>query len=82
MSINDTKEYFGKSYMAVEYNGKPSDFMPSDFMPSDDDPQCKICAVEPNYCGMCDECHGDIPFVFVKTDYAKAMETVMQFYKH
>ena len=47
MSINDTKEYFGKSYMAVEYNCKPSDFMPSD-----DDPQCKICAVEPNYCGM------------------------------
>jgi len=77
MSINDTKEYFGKSYMAVEYNGKPSDFLPSD-----DDPQCKICAVEPNYCGMCDECHGDVPFVFVKTDYAKAMETVMQFYKH
>ena len=39
MSINDTKEYFGKSYTAVEY------IEPIDFMPTDDDIQCKICAV-------------------------------------
>lgn len=68
MRINETTEYFGKSYMAVEYEGQPADFMPSD-----DDPQCKICAVAPNYCKMRNECHGETPFVFVKTEYANAM---------
>ncbi len=71
MRINDKKEYFGKSYTAVEYNGEPADFMPTD-----DDPQCKICAVEPNYCKMRNECHGETPFVFVKSEYASAMDIV------
>ena len=35
MRINDTKEYFGKSFTAVEY------VEPMDFQPTDDDPQCK-----------------------------------------
>lgn len=71
MRINETKEYFGKSYYAVEYNGAPADFLPSE-----DDPQCKICAVEPNYCGMQKECHGEVPFVFIKSEYANAMNIV------
>ncbi len=74
MSIDDTKEYFGKSYTAVEYKGRPSDFLPSE-----DDPQCKICAIEPNYCKMMDECHSEIPFIFVKTEYVKMMDIARQF---
>ncbi len=76
MRINDTKEYFGKSYTAVEYTE------PLDFQPTDDDPQCKICAVEPNYCKMMDECHSEeCPFIFVKTEYANAMSTVAMLYQ-
>lgn len=70
MSINDTKEYFGKSYTAVEY------IEPIDFIPTDDDMQCRICAVEPFFCEMKNECHGEIPFVFVKTEYADAMNFI------
>lgn len=77
MRINDTKDYFGKSYTAVEYVGQPADFQPTD-----DDPQCKICAVEPNYCKMMAECHCEQnPFVFVKTKYAKAMSIVAMLYQ-
>lgn len=76
MRINDTKEYFGKSYTAVEYTE------PLDFQPTDDDPQCKICAVEPNYCKMQSECHSkENPFVFVKSDYARAMSIVAMLYQ-
>ena len=77
MKINDIMEYFGKSYVAVEYNGRPADFQPTD-----DDPQCKICAVSPNYCKMIGECHRDEnPFVFVKLEFANAMSTVAMMYQ-
>lgn len=74
MSIDDTVTFFGHEYTAVEYTERPADFMPSD-----DDPQCKICAIEPNYCKMMEECHSEIPFIFVKTEYVKMMDIARQF---
>lgn len=67
--INDEVTFFGNTYMAVEYDGRPADFFPTD-----DDAQCKICAIEPNYCKMMEQCHGAVPFIFVKTEYVKAMD--------
>lgn len=66
------KTYNGKQYTAVPYDGRPADFMPDE----DEDPQCKLCALMPNWCGMRDECHGTQPFVFVKSRYTKAMENL------
>lgn len=68
MKIGETVEFWGNEYTAVYYNG-----IPSDFLPTDDDAQCKICAIEPNYCKMMEQCHGVVPFIFVKTEYVKAM---------
>lgn len=71
MMAGDTMERNGTEYMAVAYNGTPSDFMPTD-----DDPQCKLCALMPNYCNMKVACHGEQPFVLVKSIYLKAMATI------
>ena len=68
MKIGETKEDWGNSYTAIPYTEPPADFMPSE-----DDAQCKICAIEPNYCKMMEECHGLTAFIFIKTEYAKAM---------
>lgn len=76
MKIGEEKEYFGKSYTAVYYNGMPSDIRPSDDDSMFDDPKCKICAVEPNYCKMQDECNGNVPFIFLKSEYVKAMSQI------
>ena len=71
MKIGEEKEYWGQRYTAVAYNERPADFIPND-----DDAQCKICAIEPNYCKMQDECHGAVPFIFVKSIYIKAMSNL------
>lgn len=73
MKIGEERQFFGKSYTAVYYKG-----IPADFRPSDDDAQCKICAIEPNYCKMMEQCHGVVPFIFVKTEYVKAMSVLSQ----
>lgn len=73
MKIGEEKEYFGQTYTAVAYNERPADFMPTD---DDTDDQCRICAVEPNYCKMKDQCHGVVPFIFVKSIYVKAMSVM------
>ena len=63
------KMYNGKQYTAVPYDGRPADFMPDE----DEDPQCKLCALMPNWCGMRQYCHSEEPFVFVQTRYIEAM---------
>ena len=72
MRIGETTEYHGTEYTAVAYNERPADFMPTD-----DDPQCKLCAVMPNYCRMQDECHGTPAFVLVKTRYIEGMKNLI-----
>lgn len=67
--INDTVEFFGNQYIAVEYIERPADFFPTD-----DDQQCRVCQLAPNYCKMKDDCHGDDPFVFVKAEQVRAMD--------
>ena len=67
--INDEVTFFGNTYTAVEYTERPADFFPTD-----DDQQCRICQLAPNYCKMKGDCHGETPFVFVKSDHAKMME--------
>jgi hypothetical protein len=67
--INDTVEFFGNQYIAVEYTERPADFFPTD-----DDQQCRVCQLAPNFCKMKEDCHGDTPFVFVKSAHAKMME--------
>ena len=64
------KTYNGKQYTAVPYNGRPADFMPDE----DEDPQCKLCALMPNWCDMKKYCHGEEPFVFVLARYINAMK--------
>ena len=70
MKIGDTVEFWGNEYTAVHYKGIPADFLPDD----ESDQQCKLCALEPNYCKMKDDCHGDNPFVFVKAEQVRAMD--------
>lgn len=67
--INDTVEFFGNEYIAVEYKEQPAVFFPNE----DDDQQCRVCQLAPNYCKMNDDCHGDRPFVFVKAEHVKVM---------
>lgn len=69
--INDEVTFFGNTYMAVEYDGRPAEFFPTD-----DDDQCRICQLAPNFCKMKDDCHGDTPFVFVKSSHVMAMDIV------
>lgn len=68
--INDTVEFFGNEYIAVEYKEQPAVFFPNE----DDDQQCRVCQLAPNYCKMKDDCHGDRPFVFVKAEHVMAMD--------
>ena len=72
--INDTVEFFGKQFVAVEYMKRPADERPADFFPTDDDQQCRVCQLAPNYCKMKDDCHGENPFVFVKAEQVRAMD--------
>ena len=75
MKIGDTVEFWGNEYTAVLYKGIPEDFLPDE----ESDPQCKLCALEPNYCGKKvskDDCHGIAAFVFVKSIYVKAMSRI------
>ena len=68
--INDTVEFFGNEYIAVEYKEQPAVFFPNE----DDDQQCRVCQLSDNYCKMKDDCHGDRPFVFVKAEHVKVMD--------
>lgn len=68
MKIGEKKEFLGNSYTTIPYTEPPADFIPID-----DDVQCKVCEIEPNYCKMMEECHGLPAFIFIKTEYAKAM---------
>lgn len=73
MKIGDTVEFCGNEYTAVRYDAQSQT---ADFMPTDDDKQCRICALEPNYCNKkidIDECHSYNGFIFVKSIYIKAM---------
>jgi hypothetical protein len=69
IKINDTVEFFGNEYIAVEYKEQPAVFFPNE----DDDQQCRVCQLSDNYCKIKDDCHGDRPFVFVKDDIVHAM---------
>lgn len=66
--INDTVEFWGNRYVAVEYTERPADFFPTG-----DDDQCRICQLSPNYCKMKDDCHGFPAFVFVRAEYIEAL---------
>lgn len=73
MKTGDEVEFWGNKYTAVPYTEAPVDFVPLD--DDDNDLQCRICALEPNYCGKKvpkDDCHGIGAFVFVKSEYVKA----------
>jgi hypothetical protein len=75
MKIGDTVEFLGNEYTAVRYNGIPADFLPDE----ESDLQCKLCALEPNYCKKkvsIDDCHGITAFVFVNSIYVKAMSRI------
>lgn len=67
--INDTVEFWGNRYVAVEYTERPADFFPTG-----DDDQCRICQLSQNYCKMKEDCHGVLPFVFVKAEHVKVMD--------
>lgn len=73
MRIGETTEKNGTEYIAVAYNERPAEFFPVE----EDDPQCRLCALMPNYCGMKDECHGTPAFVFVRRKYLEAMNTLL-----
>ena len=76
MKIGDTVEFWGNEYTAVRYDAQSQT---ADFMPTDDDKQCRICALEPNYCGKKvskDDCHGIAAFVFVNSIYVRAMSRI------
>ena len=75
MKIGDTVEFWGNEYTAVYYKGIPADFLPDE----ESDPQCRLCALEQNYCGKKvskDDCHGIAAFVFVNSIYVRAMSRI------
>ena len=75
MKIGDTVEFWGNDYTAIAFKGIPADFLPDE----ESDLQCKICALEPNYCGKKvskDDCHGIAAFIFIKSVYFKAMMSI------
>lgn len=67
MKPGDTTTFFGTEYLAVFYRN------PATLNPEHGDPQCRICQLAPNFCKLHDECHGRLPFVFVKLDICKAL---------
>lgn len=61
-----------KSYTAIPYNGYPSEMLQLS-----GDPQCRVCALMPNYCGKMNECHGEHPFIYVESQYSEVMSRIM-----
>lgn len=65
MNIGESKEYFGKLYTAVAYQGTPKGCATLQ-----EDEQCNACGVDQYYCGLKDECHNEeCPFVMIKTQF-------------
>lgn len=76
MRIGDEVTFWGQDYTAVRY---VPELQTVDFVLMDDDKQCRICALEPNYCKEkidIDECHSCNGFIFVKSEYVKAMSQI------
>ncbi len=71
MKHGDKVQFWGNEYTAVPYDERDT----ASFLPTDDDKQCKLCALEPNYCKMMDVCHNYPPFIFVKSIYVEAMKS-------
>ena len=70
MNINDEITFNGKRYTAVMYDERTS----LNMLTTDADPQCRICPlnVGRDECKYKQECHGDVPFVFVESVYVNA----------
>lgn len=72
MTPGDTKTFFGIEYTAISYRHHPANLNPIH-----GDPQCRICQLAPNFCKLHDECHGSVPFVFVKSNILKAIASAI-----
>lgn len=73
-NLGATVTFFGQQFARVSYNDEPEDYDPNDINLMFDDPQCKLCAVEPNYCKTQHQCHDKAnPFVFVKSKYIRLL---------
>lgn len=72
MKPGDTTTFFGTEYIAVFYRNHPANLNPEH-----GDPQCRICQLAPNFCKLNDECHGSVPFVFVKSNILKAISSAL-----
>ena len=71
MSINDKVEFFGNTYVAVEYTGRPIGMIPTK-----EDEQCSLCQLSENFCKMKDECHQEPRFIFAKEKHVRLMDSL------
>lgn len=68
-----TIEWYGKTYVAVDYVHNSSNMIDSDY-----DPQCRRCQLCPLYCNMMEKCHGNNKFIFDTQEHAEMIEKLNQ----